>query len=50
MNQLLLQLINEELDIFEENVAIDVTAIQARTKPVKTKGVLKKFPTSHRGV
>lgn len=36
MNQSLLQLINEELDIFEENVAIDVTAIEARTKPVKT--------------
>lgn len=37
MNQSLIQLINDELDIFEENVAIDVTAIEARTKPVKTK-------------
>lgn len=36
MNQQLLQLIHEELDIFTENMAIDVTSIEARTKPVKT--------------
>lgn len=36
MNQDLLHLIHEELAIFNENVAIDVTSIEARTKPVKT--------------
>jgi len=44
MNQQLLQLIQEELDIFTENVAIDVTSIEARTKPVKT--VNPKLPST----
>lgn len=36
MNDQLLQLIHNEFAIFEENVALDATAVDARTKPHKT--------------
>lgn len=36
MNQDLLHLIDDEVGIFEENIAIDVTSIEARTQPKKT--------------
>lgn len=36
LNQELLQLIHQDFGIFDENVAIDVTAVKARTKQKKT--------------
>lgn len=46
MNQELLHLIHEEFAIFDENVAIDVTSIEARTKPVKTEN--PKLPSTEK--